>query len=73
MSLIIVVAFLTLVKGYIPKGQILCFDGAMFGGADVMHFFFILHREEWKVSHSERSYNFGVVGEVLFLKRLFLQ
>lgn len=38
MSLIIVVAFLTLVKGYTPKGQILCFDGAMFAGAGVMHF-----------------------------------
>lgn len=39
MSLIIVVAFLTLVKSYIPKGQILCFDGAIFAGAGVMPFF----------------------------------
>lgn len=39
MSLIIVVAFLTLVKNYFPKGQILCLDGAMFAGAGVMHFF----------------------------------
>lgn len=69
MSLIIVVAFLTLVKRYIPKGQILCFDGAMFAGSGVMHFFIIPHRY---ASHSERSHNFGVVGELLFLKRLFL-